>query len=233
VANYYYHLLVVAAVAFIATASLLLLSSSFSQQDNATQLNATGTNSAPVLENTSAKGIYRVQLLWPQTINDAQNSLQVEVDFYNASAPTPTSSTIPVKETNATGSGTGAGMTVPQTLGGQPLRVESYDMTLYSQDGKKLWEKLNQPGEGGRGTQRIVLDSPYRGPVTVQLSNIRPGWLAGGAANATNAANMTDSVKFTATIVPEFPVAMVMLAIGITTTIIVLGRRGLYKINLK
>jgi predicted secreted protein with PEFG-CTERM motif len=224
VANHYY-LLAVLAIAFVAAASLLL-HSSFSQRDNATQLNATGTNAAPpALENISDKGIYKVQLLWPQTINDAQNALQVEIDFYNASAPPPTSATIPEKEGNATGSGTEAGMTVPQTIGGEPLRVESYDMTLYSQDGKKLWEKLNQPGEGGRATQRIVLDSPYRGPVTVQLSNIKPGWLAGGAA--ADAANMTDSVKFTATIVPEFPVAMVILAVGITTTIAVLGRRRL------
>jgi predicted secreted protein with PEFG-CTERM motif len=221
VANHYY-LLAVLTISFVAATSLLWQSSS-SQRDNATQLNATGS-SAPVLEKISDKGIYKVQLLWPQTINDAQNALQVEIDFYNASAPAPTSATIPQKEGNATGSGTEAGMTVPQTIGGEPLRVDSYDMTLYSQDGKKLWEKLDQPGEGGRATQRIVLDSPYRGPVTVQLSDIRPGWDVGGAANA---ANMTDSVKFTATMVPEFPVAMVILAVGITTTIAVLGRRRL------
>ncbi len=220
-ANHYY-LLAVLAIAFVAAASLLL-HSSFSQRDNATNLNATGT-SAPVLEKVSDKGIYKVQLLWPQTINDAQNALQVEIDFYNASAPAPTSATIPEREGNATGSGIEAGATVPQTIGGEPLRVESYDMTLYSQDGKKLWEKQDQPGQGGRGTQRIVLDTPYKGPVTVQIGDIRPGWLAGGAANA---ANMTDSVTFTATIVPEFPVAMVILAVGITTTIAVLGRRRL------
>jgi predicted secreted protein with PEFG-CTERM motif len=221
VANHYY-LLAVLTISFVAATSLLWQSSS-SQRDNATQLNATGS-SAPALEKISDKGIYKVQLLWPQTINDAQNALQVEIDFYNASAPAPTSATIPQKEGNATGSGTEAGMTVPQTIGGEPLRVDSYDMTLYSQDGKKLWEKQDQPGQGGRGTQRIVLDTPYKGPVTVQIGDIRPGWLAGGAANA---ANMTDSVTFTATIVPEFPVAMVILAVGITTTIAVLGRRRL------
>jgi hypothetical protein len=221
VANHYY-LLAVAAITFGAAASLLP-SSSFAQQDNATQLNATGTD-VPVLEKISDKGIYNVQLKWPETIDDAQNALQVEIVFVNASAPLPTNNTIPEREGNATGSGTEAGLTVPESIGGEPLPVESYDMIIYTPDGNKLWEQLDQPGLGGRGTQRIVLESDYRGPVTVEISDIRPGWDVGETATASD---MTDSVMFTATIVPEFPIATVLLAIGITATIAALGRRRL------
>jgi hypothetical protein len=217
VTKQYYLLGVVAALVFVTAASLLPPPPLFAQQDNATQLNTTSTD-VPVLEQISEKGIYRVQLKWPQTITDAENALQVEIVFNNASAPMPTNTTIPQREGNATGSGTEAGLTVPGILGGEPMQVESYDMALFTPDGRKLWEKLDQPGQGGRATQRIDLDGNYTGPVTINISDIRPG---GGADETSNATDMTDSVSFTATIVPEFPIAIVLLAIGIIVTIAV------------
>jgi hypothetical protein len=215
----HYYLLSVAAFAFIIAASLL--PSSFAQQDNATQLNATSTD-VPVLEQISEKGIYRVELKWPQTITDVEDALQVEIVFNNASTPMPTENTIPEREGNETGVGTEAGLTVPEVLGGEPMHVESYDMAIYTPDGRKLWEQLDQPGQGGRATQRIELDSNYTGPVTIDISDIRPG----GSGNETaTAADMTDSVTFTATIVPEFPLVTILLAIGIIATIAVAQRR--------
>jgi hypothetical protein len=102
------------------------------------------------------------------------------------------------------------------------MHVESYDMAIFTPDGRKLWEQLDQPGQGGRATQRIELDSNYTGPVTVHVSDIRPG----GAGNETGtAADMADSVTFTVTIVPEFPLVTVLLAIGIIATIAVQRRR--------
>src|ERR687892_2858889 len=214
----HYYLLSVVALAFIIAASLL--SSSFAQQDNATQLNATSTD-VPVLEQISEKGIYRVELKWPQTITDVEDALQVEIVFNNASAPMPTENTIPEREGNETGVGTEAGLTVPEVLGGEPMHVESYDMAIYTPDGRKLWEQLDQPGQGGRATQRIELDSNYTGPVSIDISDIRPG---GGGGETASATDMTDSVTFTATIVPEFPLATVLLAIGIIVTIAVQRR---------
>ena len=41
--------------------------------------------------------------------------------------------------------------------------------------------KLDQPGQGGRATQRIELDSNYTGPVAINISDIRPG--GGGERN--------------------------------------------------
>ena len=228
--HYYYYLLItLSAIAFVAAAAGVPLSSSssssssFAQQDNTTELNTTSSN-IPVLEQLSEKGNYRVQLKWPQTIDDVQNALQVEIVFVNASAPLPTNNTIPEREGNASGSGTEAGLTVPETIGPEPEAIDSYDMTLYYPNGSKLWEKLDQPGQGGRATQRIVLESDYRGPVTIQISDIRPA--GGNAGQNATAGDNADSVTFTATIVPEFPVATVLLAIGITGTIIVTLGRG-------
>jgi hypothetical protein len=214
----HYYLLGVAALAFIIAASLL--PSSFAQQDNSTQLNATSTD-IPVLEQISEKGIYRVELKWPQTITDVEDALQVEIVFNNASAPMPTNTTIPQREGNETGVGTEVGLTVPEVLGGEPMHVESYDMAIYTPDGRKLWEQLDQPGQGGRATQRIELDSNYTGPVTIDISDIRPGGSGNETATATD---MADSVTFTATIVPEFPFITILLAIGIIATIAVAQR---------
>jgi hypothetical protein len=222
VTKQYFLLGIAAALVFVTAVSLMPPSPLFAQQDNATQLNTTSTD-IPVLEQVSEKGIYRVQLKWPQTVSDVENALQVEIVFNNASAPMPTSTTIPQREGNETGSGTEAGLTVPETLGGEPLAVESYDMVIYTPDGRKLWEKLDQPGQGGRATQRIDLDSNYTGPVSVNISDIRPGGSGGGETATT--ADMTDSVTFNVTIVPEFPVATVLLAIGIIITIAVQVRR--------
>jgi hypothetical protein len=236
------YVLEVGAFAFIIVASLL--PSVFAQQDGSQQFNTTDTDTlfgqsplptddtssqlnitstdAPVLQQVSEKGIYLVELKWPLVGVDAEDSLQVELVFNNASAPPPTSNTIPQTEDNLTDSGIEDARTVPEILGGEPMHVESYDMAIFTPDGRKLWEQLDQPGQGGRATQRIELDSNYTGPVTVHVSDIRPG----GAGNETGtAADMADSVTFTVTIVPEFPLVTVLLAIGIIATIAVQRRR--------
>jgi hypothetical protein len=99
------------------------------------------------------------------------------------------------------------------------MQVQSYDMAIYTPDGRKLWEQLDQPVQGGRATQRIELDSNYTGPVSIDISDIRP---PGGSGDETaTASDMADSVTFTATIAPEFPLVTVLLAIGIIATIAV------------
>jgi hypothetical protein len=249
----HHYTLAVIALAFIISASLLP-PSVFAQQDDSQQANTTGTDTlygqspvptddtptglnitstdVPVLQQVSEKGIYLVELKWPLTYTDPENSLQVEIVFNNASAPPPTSDTIPQREDNLTGSGIEDALTVPEVLGGEPMHVESYDIAIYTPDGRKLWEQLDQPGVGGRGTQRIELESNYTGPVSIDISDIRPGSSTNETATATD---MTDSVTFTATIMPEFPLVTVLLAIGIIATILLFRGvgGGLYKINLK
>lgn len=219
----HYYMLGVAAIAFVIAASLV--PSLFAQPVDSPQFNITSTD-APVLTNSSQNGIYSVELKWPEVISDAEAALQVEIVFNNASAPPPTSDTIPEREPNATGSGDIEGaVTVPAILGGQPIPIESYDVAIYTPDGRKLWEKLDQPGQGGRATQRIELNSDYTGPVKIAISDIKQ---SGSAGASTTGAGNTDSVSFNANVtraIPEFPVVPLLLAIGIITAIAIQRQR--------
>ncbi len=183
--------------------------------DNATQgdlgFNGTGTGGQlPVLEKTSEKGIYKVEFRWPQVTLNPQGGMQVEIVFLNASAPEPTPENFPQTETNATGQSTpgASGFTDPGIIE-TTLPVKSYDIAIYAYDGRELWKKVDQPGLGGRGTQRIQFEGNYTGPVTINITNIRPGWDVGDTSTAED---LTDSVSFTTTIVPEFPIAAAVLA---------------------
>ena len=207
--QYRFCVLVTFAVLAAIILSLSSTLSSFAQQqqsqlrENITNIpslkNTTAANT-PVLEKNSDKGIYKVRLLWPLVVADVQKSLQVEIDFLNASSPVGTNSTVPQRENVSTGSGIGTGGNVPSAMD-FPLTVKSYDMIIYTSDGKELWKKTDQPGLGGRGSQRIVLNNNYTGPVTIVISNIQPGWVnTGGATTNATASNLTDSVKFNATI---------------------------------
>ncbi|HKZ61118.1 MAG TPA: hypothetical protein VJZ68_01705 [Nitrososphaera sp.] len=54
------------------------------------------------------------------------------------------------------------------------LTVENYDIAIYADDGRELWEKVGQPGHGGRARQRIDFEGNYTGPVTICITDIRP-----------------------------------------------------------
>jgi hypothetical protein len=208
-------------------ALLLLFIPAFGQEEiepratlkNGTQddpaLNATGTEE-PILEELSDKGIYRVQFRWPQVTLNEQGAWQVEIVFLNASAPEPTAQNIPQTETNTTGASTpnASGFNDPGIVE-NTLAVESYDIAIYDPAGSVLWEQADQPGLGGRGTQRVDIGN-YTGPVTVNITDIRPGWELGDTATAED---MTDSVSFSATVVPEFPVIAAVLAGGVAAGI--------------
>jgi hypothetical protein len=174
-----------------------------SAEDDNLNLNATDTDGkeVPILEQVSDKGIYRVQLRWAQLPLNPEDAFTLEVVFLNASSPRANSTSFPQTESNLTGFGPGSepGATVPGIIE-TPLPVQSYDITIYADDGTELWKQVNQPGQGGRSGQRIQLESNYTGPVTIQITNIRPGWETPTAA--ASGEDMTDSVTFTATVVP-------------------------------
>lgn len=200
-------------------ALLTLFLPAFAQEDNATQgnLQLKVPGEEPELEQVSEKGTYRVLLRWPQDAPAPQPSLQIELVFLNASAPPPTPENFPQTETNETGASTpgASGFTDPGIIE-STLPVESYDIAIYAGDGRVLWEKADQPGLGGRGTQRINFEDDYTGPVTINITDIRPGWDLGDTATAED---MADSVSFTATVVPEFPIALALLAGGVAAAV--------------
>lgn len=188
--------------------------------DNNPSLNSTGSGSdIPLIEKVSDNGTYLVQLAWPQLPLNPDNAFDLQVNFLNASAPRGTNETVPQAETNFTGSGSEAGGTVPSTQQNF-LDVDSYDITIYSDDGSVLWQKMDQPGTGGSPGERVLIGN-YTGPVTIDITDIRPG---GGVGDSTTTAGdvKTDSVEFTATVVPEFPLAMIPLIAAVAGIVVIL-----------
>ena len=144
------------------------------QQPMVSQGNATA---GALLEKVSDKGNYRVQVMWNESsLFLSKKGFDMEIDFLNASAPLPTTNTVPQKESNLKGeSSLGASRpSVPASI--QPtVPVDSYDITIYSNQGKVLWKKLNEPVTGGRGLERIAFVNGYIGDITIQITNIKSG----------------------------------------------------------
>ena len=144
------------------------------QQPMVSQGNATA---GALLEKISDKGNYRVQVMWNESsLFLSKKGFDMEIDFLNASAPLPTTNTVPQKESNLKGeSSLGASRpSVPASI--QPtVPVDSYDITIYSNQGKVLWKKLNEPVTGGRGLERIAFVNGYIGDITIQITNIKSG----------------------------------------------------------
>jgi hypothetical protein len=188
-----------------------------------TQLNSTSTN-LPILTKTSDKGIYKVQLRWSsppgiQSPNSLpKNGFTMEILFLNATAPEPTNQTIPQKETNVKGE---TSLQNDATRFSEPssiqrlVPVDSFDITIYSQDGKVLWNKSNQPVTAGRAAERITFENGYTGGITILINNIKAstgmvGTTAAPLSNTNSSQSSlarnsdsslkTDSVKFTARI---------------------------------
>ena len=188
-----------------------------------TQLNSTSSN-LPILTKTSDKGIYKVQLRWSsppgiQSPNSLpKNGFTMEILFLNATASEPTNQTIPQKETNIKGE---TSLQNDATRFSEPssiqrlVPVDSFDITIYSQDGKVLWSKLNQPVTAGRAAERITFEKEYTGGITILINNIKASTgMVGTTATPLSTTNSsqsslahnsdgslkTDSVKFTARI---------------------------------
>jgi hypothetical protein len=206
-------------IIYLASAGSLLFVSLFfmpafaQETDDPTQFNfqPNQTSGEPILEQVSDKGIYRVLFKWPTPVVSPEESISVEIVFLKASAPQPTSENIPETETNDTGASEkgSSGYNVPGSIE-STLPVESYDIAIYTSDGNELFRALDQPGQSGRGTQQIQLEGNYTGPVTIELSDIKPGWESGKLAGE----DLTDSLTIAAAVIPEFPIYLIGLVIA-------------------
>ena len=94
--------------------------------------------------------------------------------------------------------------------------MKSYDIAIYDNEGKEVWKKVDQPGLGGRGAQDIAFGGNVTGPITIKISDITPGWLPSGSSETNS---LTDSVAFSTSVVPEFPVAALLFAAAIATIV--------------
>jgi hypothetical protein len=183
---------------------------------NDTILNTTSTN-LPVLQKLSDMGNYIVQIRWGQDPTLlAASGFDMELVFLNASEPEATSQTFPQKETNLTGQSTlGSSFFTDPSIVQRMVPIESYDMTIYSDSGKELWKKADQPVHAGRAYERVTFQNPYTGGITIQINNIKSGGSMGGTIGGalsgsnenktTDGRSSTDSVKFTARVVENNP----------------------------
>src|SRR2546428_5268747 len=137
------------------------------------------TSQPPITTKISEKGIYQVQLTFISTLPIQSPNLlpktgfQMEIDFLNASASAPTNKTIPQKESAIRGESS-LGMPASQPNIIQRLvPVDSFDMAIYSNSGKVLWNKTNQAVTAGRASETISLNSNYTGPITILINNIK------------------------------------------------------------
>jgi hypothetical protein len=82
--------------------------------------------------------------------------------------------------------------------------IKSYDIAIYSDDGRELWKKENQDVQGGRAYERVTLEEPYTGNITISIQNIEgTGGLSGTIAeplsqttsNLTSPMTNTDDIK--------------------------------------
>jgi hypothetical protein len=138
---------------------------------NATSFSNINNNTkGAIVEKISDKGNYRVQIMWNQSsLFLPKKGFDMEIDFLNASAPLPSTKTIPPQDTAIKSEeSTGAS--------GTHVPVDSYDITIYSDHGKVLWNKVNQPVTGGRGLQTVKFtNGGYTGSMTIQITNIKSG----------------------------------------------------------
>ena len=202
-------------VVFSFTSIFLLSQYSFAQEntnqnDKAATIILNGTNTGlPILTKISDKGNYEVQIRWgqPQDPNLLpKRGFDMEVLFLNASAPQPTPKTVPQRETNLTGNSVlgGSGYTEPSIIQ-RLVPIDSFDITIYSNNGKVLWSKLNQPVTAGRAAERVSFQNDYTGGITIVINNIKASNVITGG-NLTPLSTpvkpgVTDSVKFTARLV--------------------------------
>jgi hypothetical protein len=156
------------------------LSGSTDQRDIV--LNTTSTD-IPVLEKLSDKGTYIVQLRWSQAPSLLpEDGFDMEIIFLNASAPHATTQTFPTTETNQSETVGSTGYTDPSLIE-RMVPIKSYDIAIYSDDGRELWKKENQAVQGGRAFERVTLEEPYTGNITISIRNIEDaGGLSGTIA---------------------------------------------------
>jgi hypothetical protein len=184
----------------------------------------------PMLENVSERGIFKVQLRWPEVPLNPDRAFQVQAVFLNASAPDPSPASIPQSRTNLSGqSPSDSSMFVIPGALERRVPVTSYDMTILSAEGEELWKGVNRPGSGGFAGERIILEEEYYGPVTIVIDNIIPGWdvassIDDGPILASEGEEIRDSVTFTARVIPEFPL-FVMLPLVVGISLMVLATR--------
>src|SRR5213592_1022876 len=127
---------------------------------------------SPILQKVSDKGTYLVAIKSGQSA--LSTGLNIDIVFLNKTSPylnaPPPNSESNLSSTEYTKN---SGLVIPSVIE-RTLPVKSYDITIYSSDGKELWKKINQIPQGGRAPQTIMLKDYNIGDITISIKNIIP-----------------------------------------------------------
>lgn len=160
-------------------------------------LNST-VSPAPIVEQVSDNQNYLVQLRWtPWSFNAVMNEISYTIYFLDAQEPRSTEELVPPWESNYSGfSRANPSLFIdPYILNFEP--VDSYDMTVYSDTGSILLQEDDLKVYGGRDWGTLTFAEMYRGPITIEINDIKP--LEGFVGS--NNMPMPDSVTFPSLVV--------------------------------
>jgi hypothetical protein len=177
--------------------------SRFSTQDNPFVdypfLNST-ISERPIVQNISENQNYLVQLRWTQPgYLLPPHGLDYQIFFLDPQRPHATEDIVPFWESNYTG----FSMARPADFIDPSIilnfeAVESYDMIVYSDTGSILWQKDDLQVYGGRDMGLVTFEEEYRGPITLEISDIKP---AEGIIGTADNMRVPDSVTFSSLVV--------------------------------
>jgi hypothetical protein len=157
------------------------------------------TDGMNVIERLSDKGKYKIQLRSNESFSFLpKEGFDIQIIFLNASSASAQSNNNTISQMK------------------QLLPINVFDITIYSNNGKLLWQNTNHAINAATAFENITFaNSGYSGGITIQLTNIKPSPVPIGTAiplgsnknvdaitgPSANNKTVTDSVTFTASIV--------------------------------
>jgi hypothetical protein len=132
---------------------------------------ATASSNAKVIEKLSDKGMYRVLMRSNQSFNLLpKNGFKMQILFLNPSSISSASAIISSPSS--------------PIIMKELAPVSSFDITIYSNNGKVLWQKTNQTINTATAFEKVVFaGGGYSGStITIQITNIKPSPVPIGAA---------------------------------------------------
>ncbi|MGH9987782.1 MAG: hypothetical protein ACRD8W_27895 [Nitrososphaeraceae archaeon] len=90
----------------------------------------------------------------------------MQIQFLDANAPDPANRTITAHNMISDG-------LQPTPIIEPLLPVSNYDLTIFSEEGDIIWQQNDRATTGGRGFERVILDDPYEGGITISITDIR------------------------------------------------------------
>jgi hypothetical protein len=167
--------------------------------------NQTSSPKLPILTEVSDKGTYKVDLRWSSPVDIqspailSKDGFDIELLFLNASSQEFSPQTMQGNNSNLTMDFERSITSEVSNLSAvEPIvPIDSFDVTIYDDEGKEMWSKTDQTLTAGRAPMRVMLDPNYSGGITITVNDIKSPLTSGSNEKA------DESVRFTATVQGE------------------------------